>query len=188
MASQARRYNPRLFCVLEQHQSSTTHMTGSSNSTSKAEIVDMVSLLDSGYRKRSNSASNINDTAALLSIRQNLTYQAAMGVNDLAVIRSNYSYEVGNGVLASLRDLMSVEFGHLRVYRHKQVFIASHRSLEMLIAGLLRVQFHGRQLELPVTNVCGELVDNSRGVSFTWGVGTSVAEAEAERQRQQKTR
>lgn len=155
-------------------------MTGSSNSTSKAEIVDMVSLLDSGYRKRSINASTFNNTAALLSIRQNLTYQAAIGVSGIETIQNNHSYTVVNEVMSSLRALLSVEFGHLRVYRHKQIFIASHRCLEVLVAGLLRVQFHGKQLELPALNTGGGLVDSS-GVAFTWGVGMSVAEAEAER-------
>lgn len=157
-------------------------MTGSSNSRSTAEIVDMVSLLDSAYRKRLNNAPTINETATLLSIRQNLTYQAAMGVDDIAAIRNNYSYTIANEVLASLRKLLSVEFGHLRVYRHKQIYVVSHHCLETLIAGLLRVQFHGKQLELPAVNVLEEFVGNA-GVAYTWGVGMSVAEAETERQR-----
>lgn len=162
-------------------------MTGSSNTTSKAEIVDMMSLLYSAYRKRSNNAPAINETATLLSIRQNLTYQAAISVDDITAIRDNYSYTVVNEVLASLRELLGVEFGHLRVYRHKEVYVVSHHCLEKLMAGLLRVQFYGRQMELPAVNVLGELVDNA-SVAYTWGAGMSVAEAQTERLRLSKLR
>jgi len=157
-------------------------MTGSSHSRCTAEIVDLVSLLDSAYRKRSINVPNVNKTATLLSIRQNLTYRAAVGVEDITTIQHNFSYRFANEVQASLRKLLSVEFGHLRVYRHKQVYVVSHHCLETLIAGLLRVQFQGKRMELPVVNARGELVDNA-GVAFYWGAGMSVAEAESERQR-----
>ena len=160
-------------------------MTSISNSTATAEIVDMMSLLDSTYRKRSNNASTISETATLLSIRQNLTYQGAIGVDQMAAIRNNYSHAVADEVLASLRELLNVEFGHLRVFRHKQVFVVSHHCLETLIAGLLRVQFHGKQLKFPADNALDELADKA-SIAFTWGAGMSAAEAEIERQQRYK--
>lgn len=125
------------------------------------------------------------ETATLLSIRQNLTYRAAVGVHNIADIRCQQPQTIVDEVLGTLRRLLSVEFGYLRVHRHNQVFIASHHCMESLIAGVLRVQFYGKQLELPRLNVRGEQLD-SAGVEFSWGVGTSVHEANAERQRRYK--
>jgi len=50
----------------------------------------------------------------------------------------------------------------------------------VLIAGLLRVQFHARQFRLPRLNVFDEIVEQN-GLALTWGVGQSSAEAEMER-------
>ncbi|MFK7856139.1 MAG: hypothetical protein AB8B79_18635 [Granulosicoccus sp.] len=160
-------------------------MTGRSISTSTENVVVFKGFLDSSHRRKVSSAPVDQETATLLSIRQNLTYRAAVAVHNIADIRYQYPQAIVDEVLGTLRNLLSVEFGYLRVHRHNQVFIASHHCLESLIAGVLRVQFHGRQLELPKINVRGEQLDPG-GVEFSWGVGTSVHEANSERQRRYK--
>lgn len=118
--------------------------------------------------------------ADLLSIRQHLSFKATMGITDLSFIEQSYSSQVADGLMGNVRDLLDQEFGHLRVHRQRQLFVVSHHCKESLVAGLLRVQFHSRQIPLPLTRD-GKGMSDVCGVPLTWGVGESLGEAERER-------
>jgi len=119
-------------------------------------------------------------SADLLSIRQHLSFKATMGITDLSFIEQSYSSQVADGLMGNVRDLLDLEFGHLRVHRQRQLFVVSHHCKESLVAGLLRVQFHSRQIPLPLTRD-GKGMSDVCGVPLTWGVGESLGEAERER-------
>lgn len=141
----------------------------------------MVSLLDAPSRKRGVTSAELKESATLLSIRQNLSYQASVGINNIDQIKVQCSQNLANAVMKQVRGFLNAEFGQLRVHRYRQVFTVGHYSLEGLIGGLLRVQFYARQVELPILNSQFE----PRTLSLSWGVGESVLEAYQERQRRQ---
>ncbi len=157
-------------------------MSAQSDSSHTAQVVDMVSLLEAPSRKRGVTSVEQRESATLLSIRQNLNYQASVGVNDIDQLKVQCSHNLANAVMKQVREFLNAEFGHLRVHRYRQVFTVGHHNLEGLIGGLLRVQFYARQVELPVLDSQFE----SRSVSLSWGVGESVLEADHERQRRQR--
>ena len=141
----------------------------------------MVSLLDAPSRKHGVTSVELKESATLLSIRQHLSYQASVGVNNIDKLKDQCSHDLANAVMKQVREFLNAEFGQLRVHRYRQVFTVGHYNLEGLIGGLLRVQFYARQVELPI-------LDNPfepRTLSLSWGVGESVLEADHERQRRQ---
>ena len=157
-------------------------MSAQTNSSNTAQVVDMVSLLGATSRKRLAAPVEQYESATLLSIRQNLSYQACIGVDNIDQLRTHGSHNLANAVMKQVREFLNVEFGRLRVHRYRQVFTVGHHSLEGLVGGLLRVQYYARQVELPsMDNQC-EL----RITSLSWGVGESVMEADQERQRYQR--
>ena len=119
-------------------------MSAQSDRSHTAQVVDMVSLLDAPSRKRGVTSVDLKESATLLSIRQNLSYQASIGVNNIDQLKVRYSHDLANAVLKQVRGFLNTEFGQLRVHRYRQVFTVGHHSLEGLIGGLLRVQFHAR--------------------------------------------
>ena len=156
-------------------------MSAQSDSSQSAQVVDMVSLLDAPSRKHGVTSVELKESATLLSIRQHLSYQASVGVNNIDKLKSQCSHDLANAVMKQVREFLNAEFGQLRVHRYRQVFTVGHYNLEGLIGGLLRVQFYARQVELPI-------LDNPfepRTLSLSWGVGESVLEADHERQRRQ---
>ena len=87
--------------------------------------------------------------------------------------------------MRQLRQLLNAEFGQLRVFRYRQVFSVGHHSLEDLIGGLLRVQFHARAIRLPAP--LNDLSPaGTAGLTLSWGVGDSVIEADNERLRRRR--
>lgn len=156
-------------------------MSAQSDRSHTAQVVDMVSLLDAPSRKRGVTSVDLKESAILLSIRQNLSYQASIGVNNIDQLKVRYSHDLANAVLKQVRGFLNTEFGQLRVHRYRQVFTVGHHSLEGLIGGLLRVQFHARQVELPILDSQVE----PRALSLSWGVGESILEADHERLRRQ---
>jgi hypothetical protein len=160
-------------------------MSAQSDSSATAQIVDMMSLRDTSSRKRVATAVDLRESATLLSIRQNLRYQASIGVDDIDQLKVHYSVASSELVLRQVRKLLHTEFGQLRVFRNRQAFSVGHHTLEGLIGGLLRVQYHARHIELPVTTVTGELTE-AAGVELTWGVGDSITEADNERLRRRR--
>ncbi len=156
-------------------------MSAQSDSSQSAQVVDMVSLLDAPSRKHGVTSVELKESATLLSIRQHLSYQASVGVNNIDKLKDQCSHDLANAVMKQVREFLNAEFGQLRVHRYRQVFTVGHYNLEGLIGGLLRVQFYARQVELPI-------LDNPfepRTLSLSWGVGESVLEADHERQRRQ---
>lgn len=157
-------------------------MSAQSDSSHTAQVLDMVSLLDAPSRKRVVAPMEEKQSAILLSIRQNLSYQACVGVNDIDQLKIQCSHDLADAVMHQVRGFLYTEFGKLRVHRYRQVFTVGHQSEKGLIGGLLRVQFHARQVELPA-------VDNQQEpgfLSLSWGVGESVLEAEHERRLRQR--
>lgn len=168
-------------------------MTVRSKSTFSAEIVEIDNLRHTPSRHRIVRATgrmrrrgnHPEDGAKLLSIRQHLHCKATVAINDLSFIESRYSPQVANRIMHLVRSHLNDEFGQLRVHRHRQIFVVGHHCMESLIAGLLRVQFHSKQIALPVTQSHGELSDIC-GIPLSWGVGNSLTEAENERIRRLK--
>lgn len=146
---------------------------------SSAEIVNMADLFrKAGSRKRVVSPQRPNG-ATLLSIRQSLMVQATVGIDDIE--RTSLDLPKGEVVNLNrqLRQLLNKEFGSLRVHKHRLAFAVGHHCHESLVAGLLRVQYHAKQME--TSDVVCDIFDDSHGVPVTWGVGETVAEADAER-------
>ena len=149
-----------------------------------AEIVDMTGFLNSPCRKRVATIVEHRQNAVLLSIREKLAYKATLGINDLNNVSEHLSKQELVKLNVSVRHLLDTEFGHLRVHRHRDAFAVSHQCLESLIAGLLRVQFHARKIDL-LTNlpVPAATAADSGGTVISWGVGATFVEAESERLR-----
>ena len=162
-------------------------MTVRRPASKSAEIVDMscyVQLSPSNARRRQTQSGSPQE-ATLLSMRQHLGLQASIEIDDLAGIQTHYSISVRDRIVNDVRKLLNLEFGSLRVYRHRRMFMIRHHCAEGLIAGLLRVQYHARQISIPSVNFFGEEADNP-GVSLSWGVGHSALEAERERLRRRR--
>ena len=159
-------------------------MTADSDSSHTAQVVDLVSLIDSSGRRRVATSLAQEESATLLSIRQNLSYQACIGVDDIEQLGSQCSRKLASAVMRQVRGFLNVEFGQLRVHRYRQVFTVGHSSLDGLVEGLLRVQFRARQVELPLL----DSHDEYRRLSLSWGVGESALEAENERQKRQRSK
>ena len=96
-----------------------------------------------------------------------------MGITDLRFIEQSYSAQVADALIVSIRNLLDQEFGHLRVHRQRQLFVVSHHCMESLVAGLLRVQFHSREIPLPLTRD-GKGMSDVCGVPLSWGVGGTL--------------
>lgn len=103
-----------------------------------------------------------------------------MTIPDLDFVTQSYSVQVADKLTARVRELLDQEFGPLRVHKRHQAFVVSHHSMEALVAGMLRVQYHCCQIPLPATRGPAGLSDLC-GVSLCWGVGQTLNEAEAER-------
>lgn len=145
-----------------------------------AEIVDMVSLLDTPKRRKDMPDDSVCRSATLLSVRQSLRYQASIGLDDLGSLYQRHERQALLDLMGQLRQLLNREFGSLRVHRYRQAFAVGHRDLENLIAGLLRVQFHARQLPIPAS-LNGEELPPAARPTVGWGVGRTLFEASNER-------
>jgi len=146
-----------------------------------ASIVEL-----SRFRKRSPALeSGFRAGAQLLSIRQTLDVEASVELDGLELLLQRFDEATVASVTMAVRQLLDREFGRLRVHRNRRQFVARHRSVDALIAGLLRVQFHAQQIRLPDTDRAGERVE-PQGVSITWGVGRCGHEAELERLRRRR--
>lgn len=165
----------------------TLLMSAQPDRSHTAQIVDMVRLLDPSSRRRDISPTGSRGTAVLLSIRQSLRYQAAIGPDDIDTLEAGLPANQLDALLAQVRGLLHAEFGRLRVYRYRQVFSVGHYHLEGLIGGLLRVQYHARQIQLPA-GVCGLDTAVRPGLTLSWGVGSTVLEADNERLRRRSRR
>ena len=115
-----------------------------------------------------------------MSIRKHLIVTGTVSVNELSAITSQYSAQVANNIMLQVRSHLDKEFGHLRVHRHREIFVEGHHCQTYLVAGLLRVQYYSKQIALCINRSQDELGDRS-GVPISWGVGESMMEAENER-------
>ena len=149
-----------------------------------AQIVDMVKLLDAPGRRRDIAVDQQGGSAVLLSIRQNLSYQASIGLDGIDSLMARYPRSLVDDLDRQVRELLYTEFGRLRVHRYKQAFSVGHHDLEALVAGLLRVQYYTRQISLPEHDSAEELTVQP-ALSVAWGVGESISEADRERRRGQ---
>ncbi|MEE9322708.1 MAG: hypothetical protein V3U76_19860 [Granulosicoccus sp.] len=116
--------------------------------------------------------------AELFSVRQHLRYRAAIDVEHL--LQTQFAKDVHDRVFKEVRQLLDREFGCLRVYRNRRVFIVQHHSVEALIAGLLRCQLLAKRIKSPANNDFDELTEQT-GIALGWGIGRSVLEAEGAR-------
>ena len=131
-------------------------------------------------RTRPDQRKSSGKSAELLSIRQHLAYKASLCIDDLPFIEQTYSSHVANRLLAGVRQLLDQEFGHLRVHRSHELFVVNHHCKDALVGGLLRVQFHSREIPLPATRD-GDGLSEMCGIPLSWGVGQTLSEAETER-------
>ena len=119
------------------------------------------------------------DGATLLSIRQNLMHRASVGIDDI----ERTSLDLPKGELSNLntqvRRLLNKEFGYLRVYKYKYGFTVGHQCHDTLVAGLLRVQYHAKQMK--TTPLVSDIFEDSDGVPVSWGVGDTDLEADSDR-------
>lgn len=148
---------------------------------STASVVELAA-----FRKRATLAERpFRATAELVSLRQSLDHEASVEIDDLDALVGRFDDSVLRVTSRRVRALLDHEFGRLRVHRNRRHYIVRHRSVEGLIAGLLRAQFHARSIELPSNDRFGERSDHS-GIALTWGVGRSGPEAELERLRRRR--
>lgn len=161
-------------------------MSSRSKTKHTAEIVDIAKTFASASRTFKPVSVDTSKTASLLSIRQHLRFKACIAVKDLEFIRSHYSPRVALSVVTHVRSLLDKEFGSLRIHRHRDLLVVNHHCLETLLAGLLRVQFHSKQISLRVTRVHDELTELC-GIPLNWGVGESLIDAEIQRMKQLKS-
>lgn len=163
-------------------------MRAQSDRGQTADIVDMVSLLDTACRRREFGADVVRGSASLLSIRQSLRYQASIGPDDMPRLQQRYRHTELEQWLKQIRQLLNTEFGSLRVHRYRHGFAVGHRDAEQLVAGLLRVQYHARQLTPPQGRAeQSSLVTHAPALA--WGVGRTLFEADEDRrQRRRPTR
>lgn len=154
-------------------------MSSQNNIDTSAEIVDMVAMFRKAGRRKRALCTEIRDGATLLSIRQNLMYQATVGIDDIE--RTSLDLPKGEVVNLNrqLRQMLNKEFGSLRVHKYRYGFTVGHQCYDTLAAGLLRVQYHAKQIE--TTPLVSEIFEDTQGVPVTWGVGSTVSEAETER-------
>lgn len=152
------------------------------------------SAFASPHEESLNSNSRVNDSVLppiqhclLVEFLDQMKFKASVEIDDLVWIRGHFSSRVQYQIIASIRKLLCQEFGRNMIQRDELVFIVQHRNVEVLIAGLLRVQFYANQILLPEFNIFGERVDQN-GVSVTWGVGRSAEEAIVERVKKRKRR
>jgi len=133
-------------------------------------------------QQRSRTELNLKSTkpASAISLRPYLPFRASVEIDELPWLQAQFGVRLRDKFVRETRALLNGEFGQLRVYRYRRVFVVRHRDVEDLIAGLLRVQFHAYQVVLPDENVFGDVIEQN-GLSLTWGVGHSTSEAEVER-------
>jgi len=156
-----------------------TLLSSQNDIDSSAEIVDMVRLFKKAGRSKRVLTSEIRDGATLLSIRQNLMFQATVGIDDIDRTALDLPKAEVLNLNRQLRQLLNKEFGSLRVHKHRSSFTVGHHSHETLVAGLLRVQYYAKQME--TTAVVSDVFDESQGIPVTWGVGDTISEAETDR-------
>ncbi len=156
-------------------------MPSNSRDQHSASVVDL-----SAFRGTGNTAtSSSRASAELLSLRQSLSYEASVEIDQLDSLEQRLAPEAFVSITRRVRQLLDHEFGRLRVHRSRRHFVARHRSIDTLIAGLLRAQFYAQQIVLPETDQQG---DRNEGmcVSLTWGVGQTGHEAALERVRRRQ--
>ncbi len=146
-----------------------------------AEILDMSRVFKQAGRRRTVHSAELKSGATLLSIRQNLVYQATVGIDDIDRISEKASKKEVQALNETLRSLLNTEFGKLRVHKHRLVFSVGHHSLDSLVAGLLRIQYHAKHLDAADLNT--SLVKEAAGLPVSWGVGNTIPEADVERNR-----
>lgn len=156
-------------------------MRSQNDIASSSEVVDMVDMFKRAGRRKRVMKSELQDGATLLSIRQNLMYQATVGIDDIERTLLDLPKGEVLNLNAQLRQLLNREFGSLRVHKHRYAFTVGHHCFDTLAAGLLRVQYYAKHMQ--TSEVVNEIFDDSEGVPVTWGVGHSVSEAETERSR-----
>lgn len=154
------------------------------SSSSRAEPLAATVVALDGVRPRTRRSlpRPSGQTAQLLSIRRYLAYQATVEIDNLATLTERFGRSCTDHLVRDIRALLDHEFGSLRIHRYRGVYRIRHRSVEGIIAGLLRVQFHAQNLLLPTTDRHGAAVD-TRSIKLTWGVGRSAGEADLERMR-----
>jgi len=123
----------------------------------------------------------------VLELVNRFPFCASVEVNDLHWVRAHFSSRWRSEVVASVKKILSQEFGSKRVTRTGFQFAIRHRDAELLISSLLRVQFYTNQIILPEYNLHGERVEQN-GMSITWGVGRTWRQAQQDRVRKVKAR
>jgi len=146
-----------------------------------AEIVDMSRVFRQAGKRNTVHLTDLEDGATLLSIRQNLVYQATVGIDDIERICEQVNKKDFLMINEKLRSLLNSEFGKLRVHKHRLVFSVGHHSLDTLVAGLLRVQYHAKLLD--AKRIHSSVFSDTKGLPISWGVGNTISEADTERNR-----
>lgn len=153
--------------------------------SSSADILDLsVTLQTSAARALRAGSRAVPDSprqsATLLSVKQHLSFKASVSLADKAFVEQIYSRQVTDKLLQSIKQLLDREFGGLRVYHYRQLFVVNHYCMESLVAGLLRVQFHCGEIPLTAQREEHGLSDRC-GIPVSWGIGQTRAEAELDR-------
>jgi len=107
-------------------------------------------------------------------------YRASIEIDDFHCLKMLHSSTDIELVMDKVRAILAQQFGERTVQRHNRFFIIQHQNIEMLIAGLLRAQFYCYKIDLPESNVFGEVTEQT-GLALTWGVGRNMAQAQTER-------
>jgi len=115
--------------------------------------------------------------AKLLSVRRHLLYRASVDMDHQKMLQAQFAEGTHDRVVNEVRQLLNREFGRLRIYRDKGIFVVQHHSADALIAGLLRCRCRAREIRLPVKNVFDELTEQT-GITLEWDVEHPAFEAD----------
>ncbi len=161
------------------HQSpSPTHLAPTDSAPTDSASTD---LAPSGPTPTTKAENDVL-SAVVIPFTQARTFIASVEIDELTAISTEYPRNTVQDVLTDVAQLMRTEFGSLAVRRHRRHFEVFHDDFEVLVAGILRVQFFSNRVKLPTYTVFGERPEQ-RGVTLTWGVGRTTAEALAEREK-----
>ncbi len=125
-------------------------------------------------------ASDDNAFAEIIDFPELPAYRASIEIDDFHCLKMLHGTTDIELVLDKVRAILRQQFGDRSVQRHNRFFIIQHQNIELLIAGLLRAQFYCYKIDLPESNVFGEITEQA-GLALTWGVGRNVAQAQTER-------
>ena len=120
------------------------------------------------------------ESAQILPFLLSHRCQLSIGIDDFHGLRLQFSESCCQALSNRVHALLLTEFSARAATRHGNLFRVKGKNFQVLIAGILRVQFHVAQLPLPERTLFGEAVTR-QGLHLVWGIGDNAAAADLER-------